>query len=187
MSGSLRYFRFIWFRSAGTFFQALLALLALPLIWFWFNRDHTTAVGFLLSLFLLAQSQDFLQISLALSMGLRRRDCFRGILLAIVFPATLAGLFLHILAPRLFFWCFPLFWFDAGIVGAHVSLSGSSGGKSRIIAYLLLIVPLMIAFYVALGTQEAAFFLVFPLGFAILYLLVGLLILENRLQDYCVR
>ena len=84
MSGSLRYFRFIWFRSAGTFFQALLALLALPLIWFWLNRDHTTAVGFFLSLFFLGCAQDFFQISLALSMvgfcAVYRNECSMGIL-----------------------------------------------------------------------------------------------------------
>lgn len=183
MSGSLRYLRFL-LGNKKTVLAGILALY-LPLLLLLHRTNIWPAA--LLSLFffilLLGQFHGFSQLPLAISMGLRRRDGFRGSLFSALIIAAIFGLLLAVITPNLLF-CLP-FWGTIYIIGTLTGIAGYGGGKGSAAVVFFLALPLFFVFSSALDFQDGV--PLYPLSLCLFLLLISTLLLWNLILDFSVR
>ena len=183
MSGSLRYLRFLWGsgKTAPWGALALYLLLALFLRHVDSWQDAPLLLFFLL--LLLGLFHGISRLPLALSMGLRRKDGFRGGMISALMIAAIPGPLLAVIAPNLLS-CLP-FLGTIYIIGPLAGVAAYGGGKGSAAVFFLLALPLFFAFSSALDFQDGI--PLHPLSLCLLLLLISIWILWNLLLDFSVR
>ena len=192
MSGPLRYLRFAWGYVPNLLrnilmFAVLLFLVPISIFLFLgkeisFSSLLSSDPEFFLIIIVVAHVyQTNSCIPMVRSMGLRRKDCFGGILLSSLALALLLAIFTGLVASVSWFVYCLILYFTGGVMGALAGIVRLEHPTSNIAVCLCLLFPLILIFTLGHDTPDS-----FPLLFLMVdsfLFIISALILWNLLQD----